>query len=308
MASELALLFLLRAQCAASAAVLLVVCLRLPVRRGLGPELAYGLWVLVPIAAAFSAFPPLNAFLIEKASAAGPGAGAHLERLLQANPTWERHAPAVLNLWGAGAGLALTYFIGVEARFRAKARNGAVGPAVVGLAFPRLIVPADYHTKYDAAERGLIREHERAHIRKSHPAHNAVCAVLQILGWCNPLSALAGSLFRVDQELACDAAVLERRSVSRRAYAAVLLKASGGAAGSLSCPLSSGARLLEVRLRQIMRAPVSVGRYLRGLVAVGAAGVLLVSGMWATEPADGLGSPPRALRVNAVSTTLILER
>ncbi|OZA73742.1 MAG: peptidase M56, partial [Caulobacter sp. 39-67-4] len=56
---ELLVLALTRVQVAAAAAVLLVLLLRVPVRNLFGARLAYGLWSLVPAAAAASVFPSL---------------------------------------------------------------------------------------------------------------------------------------------------------------------------------------------------------------------------------------------------------
>ena len=46
MMTDLAVLLLLRANLAIAAAILIVLAVRPPARRMLGPELAYGLWAL----------------------------------------------------------------------------------------------------------------------------------------------------------------------------------------------------------------------------------------------------------------------
>ncbi len=60
---ELFVLTLLRAQVAATVAILAVAGLRGPVRRLAGPGVAYRLWALVPAAALSSLFPTLAEFL-----------------------------------------------------------------------------------------------------------------------------------------------------------------------------------------------------------------------------------------------------
>ncbi|MGC1302863.1 MAG: M56 family metallopeptidase, partial [Caulobacteraceae bacterium] len=61
--SELLVLTLLRAQIAASLAILAVAALRGPVRRLAGPGVAYRLWGLVPVAGVSSLFPTLAEFM-----------------------------------------------------------------------------------------------------------------------------------------------------------------------------------------------------------------------------------------------------
>src|SRR6185437_3560467 len=56
MTTEFLVLMFLKAQVAASCAILLVVALRLPVRRLFGAEIGYNLWFLVPVAALASLF------------------------------------------------------------------------------------------------------------------------------------------------------------------------------------------------------------------------------------------------------------
>jgi beta-lactamase regulating signal transducer with metallopeptidase domain len=132
-----------------------------------------------------------------------------------------------------------------------------------------------------------------------------------MIGWFNPLVHLAAAVSRLDQELACDAAVLEGRSSLRRAYAQVLLKVSAGPRGPLACSLSAEGRVLELRLRWIMKSPVTLKRYLSGLVAVGATGALLVGLVWTSAPAEGFGPPahfpentPRPIRISVTHGAL----
>ena len=54
---------------------------------------------------------------------------------------------------------------------------------------------------------------------------NALAALLRCLCWFNPLVHIAAHLMRIDQELACDAAVVERHPRAKAVYATALLKA-----------------------------------------------------------------------------------
>jgi beta-lactamase regulating signal transducer with metallopeptidase domain len=105
----------------------------------------------------------------------------------------------------------------------AQVRAGRGGPAVVGLIAPRVILPAD-DGSYTPQERELIRAHEREHVARKDPRAAAVVALFQCLCWFNPFAHLAAYLLRLDQELACDAAVVMNRPGTRALYARTLLK------------------------------------------------------------------------------------
>src|SRR5690606_17264510 len=74
-------------------------------------------------------------------------------------------------------------------------------------------------------ERALILAHEEVHRRRGDAWINGFAAALQALNWFNPLLHHAVGRFRLDQELACDAAVIARFPEARRHYADAMLKA-----------------------------------------------------------------------------------
>jgi beta-lactamase regulating signal transducer with metallopeptidase domain len=289
--AELLALTLLRAGAAAFLGILLVLTLRLPVRALFGPELGYRLWSIVPGAALVSLFPSLAAFRLAWAPQLGAASTGQALPLLQASSALARIAPVLLLVWGLGAAAVALLVLSAEMLFRLRARQGLEGPAMVGLAAPRLVTPRDYLQRFTPAERDLIRRHERAHVRAGHPLANALGAALQALLWFNPLMPLAVSLARIDQELACDAMALEFRPFERRAYAEVLLKAAAGPrCGPLACALATReGRVLEGRIRWLMRRETGVARHLAGVVAVGVAASALAAALWAFAPDENLG-------------------
>src|SRR5665213_3210218 len=122
-----------------------------------------------------------------------------------------------------------------QLRFLHMARRGRAGPAVTGFFVPRIVMPADADEIYSAEERALIRAHERTHIDRGDPRTNGFIALAQCLLWFNPLVHVAAREARLDQELACDAAVLTHRSGQKRLYAETLLKTQiGGVATPVS--------------------------------------------------------------------------
>jgi len=230
---------LLRANVVGAAAVIAVLVLRLPVRAALGPEAAYRLWGAPPLAI-------LACLLPFKVAPVGTAALARL--------TPEHAAPILLGVWLAGAAVAVALLGRAQAVFLKAARKGLAGPAVVGVINPRILMPPD-DGRYSQAERDLIRAHEREHIRREDHRAGALMALLQCLAWFNPLAHLAAHKARLDQELACDAAVLRRRPKDRALYARTLLKTQlAGAALPLGCYWPARAKHpLELRVELLRR-------------------------------------------------------
>jgi hypothetical protein len=129
MMAELLALTLLRTQAAAAAAVLLVLLLRGPMRAAFGAGLAYRLWALVPVAAIATVFPSLSETL-------GSGAPPPL--------MGEERAVLVMAVWLAGGVALATVILLQERAFRARAEAGRAGPAVMGVFWPRVVLPADF--------------------------------------------------------------------------------------------------------------------------------------------------------------------
>jgi beta-lactamase regulating signal transducer with metallopeptidase domain len=280
MATELLVLMFLKAQLAASGAILLVLLLRYPARRWIGAELSYRLWAIVPAAAAASLLPTLPLFL---------QFDYRTDVLMGSSPAvWSpilRHAPVLALLWLLGAIVLAGLFLLADIRFQRRVRLGLAGPAITG-AWPRMVVPSDYRVRFSEAERVLIREHEREHMARRHPTANLVIAVMQVISWFNPLAHLAAACTRMDQELACDAAVVARHPRQRGDYARTLLKAHAGHTGSpFACALAAGRRHpLEVRVAMLAKPRISVRRDVIGVFVVGALAVALAIALWGLDP------------------------
>ena len=140
-------------------------------------------------------------------------------------------------------------------------------------------------------ERALIRAHEWEHIRRNDLGVRNLLALVQCVLWFNPLVHVASAELRLDQELACDEAVV-RRFGRRRLYAETLLKCHAGRPSPLGCHwLGRGAHPLEARLAALARRPVSEERRVL-MAAFGlAAGLVAVTAAHAMSPAQ---KPPRA--------------
>jgi beta-lactamase regulating signal transducer with metallopeptidase domain len=283
---------LLHLNLAAAAAVLAVLAVRPAVRRQFGAEIAYRLWVCVPVAALSALFPAAAATRIVP-----PGLGWHFDPVYSASQGLAL-APArpILALWLAGLALGLVIIAYCQLRFLRMARRGRAGPAVTGFFAPRIIMPGDAESRYSAEERVLIRAHERTHIDRGDPRTNGLIAFAQCFCWFNPLVHLAAREARLDQELACDAAVLAHRPGQKRRYAETLLKTQIGAVATpLGCHWLAGAapHPLEQRIKALRRpAPDFRSRDL-GLGLMAFAVLVAAYGAWKAQPAAmAQGMPP----------------
>ena len=278
---------LLRANLVAALAILAVLALRLLARRAFGPEVAYWLWAAPPLAAVATLTPCKTAL-------------PPVHPLLNLAPT--DLAPQLLVAWIAGVGLALALLGWAQAKFLSEARAGRAGPAVVGVITPRIVMPKD-DGRYSEEERALIRAHEREHIARKDPRAGALIALFQCLGWFNPLVHFGAHVARLDQELACDAAVLRRHPRSRALYAKTLLKTQlVGTALPLGCYWPSRSRHpLEVRVELLRRPARDGGIHGPLLVATGVVSAAILA--WAVEPQIPFTPPAAAIMAEQARDT-----
>lgn len=278
---------------AASVAIVLVLLGRRPVRARFGAHAAYQLWLMVPalmIAAGLPSMKVSRTVLVESMPSIGVGQLAAPVTAMGGQSA----SRMLLLVWLAGAlATALLFALAHRRYLRSLGRlsradgvfvaaTSANGPALLGLWRPRIVLPADFARRYSASEQALIIAHEQRHARRRDPLVNAAIALLQCAFWCNPLVQLAAARCRFDQELACDADVLEHDPGQLRDYAAAMLKTQvGGAFAPVTCQWQSSHPLKEriMQLNRIKNIPASrVGA--RTLLAV-----LLATGVLGTMAA-----------------------
>jgi bla regulator protein blaR1 len=221
---------------AMSVTLLLVWAARALMRRSLGAVVTYRLWMLVPVAMLASLLP---AWAPLSDAAFSPTALATVEVVSQATQAQIAQTGAqawLLGAWASGAVLMALWLVAQQCRFvrslgslqaqgdgvfRASASSSV--PVLIGALTPRIVVPAEFETRYTPEQQELILLHERIHLRHGDAQINAVTALLRCLFWFNPLLHFAAALLRIDQELACDALVLRQRPKARRSYAEAML-------------------------------------------------------------------------------------
>jgi len=247
-----------------SALIIPILILRLPVRLLTGPVIACRMWFILLLSAGAIIPPPWTASYI----------GPFLEGL---GPTVIGTAAAI---WLGGVVLSLALLVGAHLRVLDKARKGEVGPAVIGLFNPRVYLPHGFEETYSTAEQSVMRIHERVHLLRGDATANAMMALVQCLFWFNPLVHLAATRLRRDQEMACDAAVMDVRPEQRRLYAETMLKTQ--VARMTEMPMGcafTGVHPLEERIAALARRmPSSFSQVIGSLLLmVGAAWIIEVA-------------------------------
>lgn len=152
-------------------------------------------------------------------------------------------------------------------------------PIALGVFGKSVIVPTDFEHRYDAAEQRLAVAHELTHHdRHDVPVNFAALAVLA-LHWWNPVAHIAHRAFRLDQEAACDAIVLNGATPDERhAYGSALFKSAMGQVPLAACAMGA-TTTLKARLRRIVSGRTE-SRFARPGAALAA--FLVIGGVAAT--------------------------
>lgn len=95
-------------------------------------------------------------------------------------------------------------------------------PVTFGIRKPVILVPQSLRSSPEKLN--LVLRHEILHIRERDFLANVVVNSVKILFWFHPLVHLLARRLSVYREMRCDALVLSDQSVSRKAYASLLLE------------------------------------------------------------------------------------
>lgn len=300
---------LLRQTALLSVTALVLLALRRPLARQLGPGFAYVSWALLPvllIVGLLPASPPATQFSAELVRQIGPTLGqATLPALDALAPA--SSAPLWLTAWTVGALIVVARMAWLQRRFSAQ------GPALVGLWPPRLVLPPDFEQRFDAAQRPLVLAHEEVHRRRFDNHWNALAAALCVLHWFNPLVWLALRAMRADQELSCDHAVMRRYPGREADYGRALLRAQQSlsplqpwSGWRSSHPLIERVAMLAVRPRS--RSRRLFGACALAVLTLGAAGAVHAVNAVMPELARDPIPLDLSIEVNARDSTLTKDK
>ncbi len=290
--------------------MLFVLVLRGPVRRWIGAQAGYALWVL-PIVRMI--IPPLPVDLfgtLPVATNAGARlsvlfVGPHGSALLRdATVAQSNLGTLLLALWLVGAAVLLGWHITRHTRFRrwllASAinlgRRGTIriveaavdGPLAFGVFRRYVAVPQDFAHRYRPRERELALAHECAHHARGDLAANWASLAVLAVHWWNPIGWAAIRAFREDQEFAVDAHVLARCDPrARPEYAHVLAKAAGVSSLPV-CNLNTRSSL-KGRLIMLAQQPSPKSRLVLGGTALT---LLAATVLAATVSVTSAATPP----------------
>lgn len=282
-----------------TAAVLLVAVLRKPCRHLLGTERAFQLWLLPPLAILASQLPHAAlapTVVLSPVLSAITSAATALPTPIVGSGDANWRAWCML-LWLSGSVASLLLAAVAQSRYRRRlhgatrivdarsrwpmlrATGSDIGPALVGAWRSRIVLPADFESRYDETEQMLILAHESTHARRRDGCWCLLAQLVLALCWFNPLAWWALSALRHDQELACDAAVLREHGTQRRSYANAMLKTQSGAfALPVGCPWSPRhpvtERIAMLKLQQPDLFRRRAGGVLLAILAIGVAGAV----------------------------------
>jgi hypothetical protein len=225
------------------------------------------------------------------------------------------YAAIALVGWASGALLMLLYVVRRQRAFIRSLgpttampdgthRSSSVRtPLLVGAWRPRVVLPVDFESLYDADEGTLVLAHERAHRDRGDLLVNLVATIWLALFWFNPLMYWALGRLRFDQEVSCDAVVLAARPGLRGRYANALLRAQiaaeSGWRAPVVCSWQSSHPLTE-RITMLKHLPPTSTRRRSALVLTCALIAAANYAVWTTLPrsADAQAISPAGSTLN----------
>lgn len=291
---------LLRALLGTTLGLAMVLVLRRPARRVFGAGPAFTLWLL-PIVLALSPLLPQKHTPTAILVLPGLSVTSHVGAAMSSPVIGIDWTKWLLAAWTAGAVVGLLrlgiYYFRLLRGLRAapdgwrsilarmapnldirRIRVHKAGPAVLW-ALPRslILLPGDFAECFDSeATRELVLRHELTHLRRGDAWWNLAMEFASVLLWFHPLAWLARPRFRLDQELACDAASLRALPERAAGYARALLDSvAANPAPALISWLAEPQ--LKERIAMITRIAPGAFRRRAGFVAIT---VLLAGGLY----------------------------
>ncbi len=290
----------------------MLLLLRRPLTRHVGPGLAYAAWLALPvllIVGLLSASQPAITLSTDLVRQFGPALAQTPSLKLPASPSL---TAVWLTLWATGALAFVARMAWLQRRAstamtRAKDGShwiGAHGPALIGLWPARLVLPPDFEQRFDAAQRPLVLAHEAVHRSRFDNHWNALAAALCALHWFNPLAWLALRAMRADQELSCDHAVMRRHPGRAADYGRALLSAQTASSSLQPWSCWGSSHPLIERVSMLALHPHTRSRRLLG---AGALAVLTLGAAAAVAAVNTAAVVPPELAKDPIGLDLDVE-
>lgn len=176
-----------------------------------------------------------------------------------------------------------------------RVRLHASGPGVLCAARSLLLLPPGFARRFARDQQALVLHHELTHLRRGDPLWSLLAEITLALLWFHPLAWLAMPRLRLDQELACDEAVLRAMPQAQARYARTLLDTLGVRATPVFIPWLAEPQMKE-RLTSISRhRPGTTRRHLGFLVVT----ALLATSVWAAQSSVPMAEASADLEYNA---------
>lgn len=273
--------------------LILILGLRAWVHKFFGSRVNYQLWLLLPLTLA-AQLPPSPTAIVSAADFANVSFAEPITNLQSAAVHATQMSVSYLFIiWLTGFIVSITYYIFQHRHFRKflgelKSRQGYslasrrdAGPVLLGFWRPNIVMPLHFESAFSKDEQLLMLTHEEIHRYRFDSIYNAFSAVFLCLFWFHPLVYFAVTKFRADQELACDAKVLELYPNLKRCYAELLLKIAETEQTSLiNCHINQLA--IKERIMNIFKAQTGDSQQHLGKIFFLTLSIFSMSCAWAS--------------------------
>jgi TonB family protein len=271
--------WLVQQQGVLSIALIFTICCEKFLSRKLNAAFAYQLWFLIPFTLIANNLPSTSLPFVSQSVS---------RYIINVGSTAEMPALNVLLiLWTVGvAGIVMFvsyhYYILYQSLTHEDSHNVlnqqfytssvATTPMLFGFIKPRIIVPLGFTEQFNSKQQSMILEHERVHFMHRDHLWNLLALTFATVFWFNPLVWVALRSFRINQELACDAKVLEYKSqVDKIDYASALVQCAEYSPSNITPYPTFGEKSTMIKRINLIKQPVSSSR------AISIAAILLGS-------------------------------
>ncbi|QEG20228.1 M56 family metallopeptidase [Mariniblastus fucicola] len=143
--------------------------------------------------------------------------------------------------------------LGIRRRVRVLILENEIGPVVLGIASPTIVLPALVVRKLNMNEISLLLAHELTHLRRGDLWWAVVQALAKNVLWFHPFVHLAERRATQEAERSCDEDTVAAMNCSPMAYARCLLKVLNHKHQLRSVPALPGVRPVDITLARMER-------------------------------------------------------